>query len=64
MAQQAQITGKVEYREGDGALLRIRKGPVEVSTTDLDATLSWHLACSASSCRTSATSSRSRRGAM
>ncbi len=42
MAQQAQITGKVEYREGDGALLVIRQGPVEVTTTELDATLSWH----------------------
>lgn len=41
MAQQAQITGKVEYREGDGPLLPIRRGPVEVSTTAQDATLSW-----------------------
>ncbi|CAN7182041.1 hypothetical protein LJR039_000345 [Pseudorhodoferax sp. LjRoot39] len=41
MAQQAQITGKVEYREGDGPLIPIRKGPVEVTVTDLDATLSW-----------------------
>lgn len=41
MAQQAQIIGTVEYREGDGPLLHIRKGPVEVTTTALDATLSW-----------------------
>lgn len=41
MARTAQITGKVEYREGDGPLLRIRKGPVEVTTTAQDATLSW-----------------------
>lgn len=41
MAQQAQITGKVEYREGDGPLLCIRKGPIEVTTTAQDATLSW-----------------------
>ncbi|WP_326535805.1 hypothetical protein [Pseudorhodoferax sp.] len=41
MAQNAEITGKVEYREGDGPLLRIRKGPVEVTNTALDATLSW-----------------------
>lgn len=42
MAQKAKITGDVEYRDGDGPLLRIRKGPVEVSTTAQDATLSWH----------------------
>lgn len=41
MAQQAQITGKVEYREGDGPLICIRKGPIEVTTTAQDATLSW-----------------------
>ncbi|HVR52171.1 MAG TPA: hypothetical protein VMS38_20730 [Pseudorhodoferax sp.] len=41
MAQSAQITGKVEYREGDGPLMSIRPGPVEVSTTAQDATLSW-----------------------
>lgn len=40
-AQIAQVTGKVEYREGDGPLMCIRKGPVEISTTELDATLSW-----------------------
>lgn len=42
MAQKAEITGKVEYREGDGPLIPIRKGPVEVTTTAQDATLSWH----------------------
>jgi hypothetical protein len=41
MAQQAQITGKVEYRQGDGATATIRPGPVEVQTTQTDATLSW-----------------------
>jgi hypothetical protein len=41
MARNAQITGKVEYREGDGANLVIRPGPVEVNTTPTDATLSW-----------------------
>lgn len=41
MAQSAQITGKVEYREGDGPLMSIRPGPVEVSTTVQDAVLSW-----------------------
>lgn len=40
-AQSAQIVGKVEYREGDGPLLCIRKGPAEVTTTAQDATLSW-----------------------
>lgn len=41
MAQQAQVTGKVEYREGDGTNIAIRPGPVEVQTTPADATLSW-----------------------
>jgi hypothetical protein len=41
MTRTAQIVGKVEYREGDGANLIIRPGPVEVEQTALDATLSW-----------------------
>lgn len=40
-AQPAQIVGKVEYREGDGAEIAIRPGPVEVELTINDATLSW-----------------------
>lgn len=35
------IVGKVEFRPGDGALMRIPKGPVEIETTRLEATLSW-----------------------
>ncbi|MCW5659270.1 MAG: hypothetical protein KIT60_16320 [Burkholderiaceae bacterium] len=41
MPQQARITGKVEYRQGDGVTATIRPGPVEVQTTLTDATLSW-----------------------
>jgi hypothetical protein len=41
MARRAQIIGKVEYREGDGPNIVIRQGPIEVQTTDIDATLSW-----------------------
>lgn len=41
MTQTAIITGKVEYREGDGPSIVIRKGPIEVQTTRADATLSW-----------------------
>jgi hypothetical protein len=41
MTQAAEVVGTVEYREGDGPSLRIRKGPIEVQTTELDATLSW-----------------------
>jgi hypothetical protein len=41
MGQQARITGKVEYRQGDGTNVPIRPGPVEVQTTPTDATLSW-----------------------
>ena len=41
MTQQAEVTGKVEYRQGDGPTATIRPGPVEVETTPTDATLSW-----------------------
>jgi hypothetical protein len=41
MAERAQVKGKVEYREGDGVNIMIRRGPVEVQTTPTDATLSW-----------------------
>jgi hypothetical protein len=41
MAERAQVKGKVEYREGDGANMTIRRGPVEVQTTTADATFSW-----------------------
>jgi hypothetical protein len=37
----AHVTGKVEYREGDGINIVIRPGPVKVETTPTDATLSW-----------------------
>jgi hypothetical protein len=41
MTQEAQIIGKVEYREGDGQPIVIPPGPIEVETTITDATLSW-----------------------
>lgn len=41
MAQTARIVGKVEYRGGDGPVVEIREGPVEVSLSESDATLSW-----------------------
>lgn len=41
MIKKARITGKVEYREGDGANITIRPGPCEVDETALDATISW-----------------------
>lgn len=41
MAQIAHIVGKVEYRGGDGPAVEIREGPVEVSVSINDATLSW-----------------------
>ena len=39
--QAAFVVGKVEYREGDGQNIAIRPGPVQVETTEVDATLSW-----------------------
>lgn len=41
MRQQARITGTVEYREGDGANITIRKGRCEVEEAALDVTISW-----------------------
>ena len=41
MTQTARIVGAIEYREGDGQAMEIRKGPVEVDITELDVTLSW-----------------------
>lgn len=41
MTQTANIVGKVEFRPGEGALMRIPRGPVEVDTARTDVTLSW-----------------------
>ena len=41
MTKRALITGKVEYREGDGANIKIRPGPCEVDETAMAATISW-----------------------
>jgi len=41
MTQTATVVGKVEYRQGDGANAPIRRGPIDVETTQTDATLSW-----------------------
>lgn len=39
--QTGYIVGKVEFRPGDGAMIRIPTGPVAIDTTKLEATLSW-----------------------
>ncbi|WP_226491316.1 hypothetical protein [Hydrogenophaga taeniospiralis] len=41
MTQTARIVGTVEYREGDGPNIVIRRGPVAVEMGDNDVTLSW-----------------------
>ncbi|WP_156421873.1 hypothetical protein [Paucibacter sp. KCTC 42545] len=41
MSRPAQITGTVEYREGEGAQMTIRKGRCEVEESAQDVTLSW-----------------------
>ena len=41
MIKNARITGKVQYREGDGANITIRPGPCEVDESELDVTISW-----------------------
>jgi 2-methylisocitrate lyase-like PEP mutase family enzyme len=37
----AKVVGKVEFREGDGPMIEIRAGAVEVVMSAADATLSW-----------------------
>ena len=41
MTQTGTIVGKVEFRPGDGAMMLILEGPVDIETTRTDATLSW-----------------------
>jgi hypothetical protein len=41
MAANAQVTGIVEYRAGDGPLITIPQGPVEVQMSIDSAVLSW-----------------------
>ena len=41
MIKSARITGKVEYREGDGANITIRPGTCAIDETAADATISW-----------------------
>ena len=41
MTQHATIVSEVVYRPGDGALMEIPKGPVEVDLAPDSATLSW-----------------------
>ena len=41
MTQHARITGKVEYREGEGQPIPIRPGLIDIQQTEQDVTLSW-----------------------
>ncbi len=42
MTQQALIRGEVEFRAGDGVMLPIPDGPVEIEIADDSVMLSWH----------------------
>jgi hypothetical protein len=42
MTQQALIRGEVEFRAGDGMMLPIPDGPVEIEIAEDSATVSWH----------------------
>lgn len=39
--QNAMVKGTVTYREGDGVMMEIPKGPCEVEVEALDITLTW-----------------------
>ena len=41
MTQQALIRGEVEFRAGDGVMVPIPDGPVEIEMADDSVTLSW-----------------------
>lgn len=41
MTQQARVRGEVCFRVGDGVMLPIPDGPVEVDLTEESATLGW-----------------------
>ena len=41
MTQQALIHGEVEFRAGDGMMVPIPDGPVEIEMSDDSVTLSW-----------------------
>ncbi len=41
MTQQALIRGEVEFRAGDGMMLPIPDGPVQIEVADDSVTLSW-----------------------
>ncbi len=41
MSQQAKVKGEVCFRVGDGVMLPIPDGPVEVDLTEESATLGW-----------------------
>ena len=50
MIKLARISGKVEYREGDGPNITIRPGPCEVEEAGQDASASANPAASRGSC--------------
>lgn len=41
LSQQAFVCGEVTYRTGDGPLVTIRPGPLQVEVNDMDVTLAW-----------------------
>jgi hypothetical protein len=42
MSQQALIRGEVNFRAGDGVMMPIPPGPVEIDIADDSVTLGWH----------------------
>ena len=41
MAANAKVVGELEYRAGDGPVLTIPPGPIEIETAEDSAVLSW-----------------------
>ncbi|WBY02614.1 hypothetical protein PE066_03495 [Ramlibacter tataouinensis] len=49
MSQQAIIRGEVNFRAGDGVLLPVPNGPVDIELAEDSVTLAWHEGRDASS---------------
>jgi len=42
MSQHATIRGEVQFRAGDGVMVPVPDGPVEIDVADDSVTLNWH----------------------
>ncbi len=41
LTMQGRVVGEVNYREGEGMMLKIPPGPCEIALADIDVTITW-----------------------